>query len=78
MHTCHKLWTEICEVWPIFKGDLIKFCEILTKMTFKLNKNSQKPLFKCQNSQKPLFELTKLMVETKKCDFLFIFSLVVL
>ena len=31
-HTCHKLWTEICEVWQIFKGDLIKFCEILTKL----------------------------------------------
>ena len=31
IHTCHKLWTEICEIRQIFKGDLIKFCEILTK-----------------------------------------------
>ena len=29
-HTCHKLWTEICEMRQIFKGDLIKFCEIFT------------------------------------------------
>ena len=42
----HKLSTEICEVWPIFKGDLIKFCEILTKITLKLYQNSQKALFK--------------------------------
>ena len=45
-HTCHKLWTEICEVCPIFKGDLIKICESLTKITLKLYQNSQKPLFK--------------------------------
>ena len=30
---CHKLWTEICEINQIFKGDLIKFCEIFTKIT---------------------------------------------
>ena len=30
MHIWHKLWTEICETWQIFKGDLIKFCEIFT------------------------------------------------
>ena len=34
--------TEICEVWPFFKGDFIKFCEILAKMTLKVNQNSQK------------------------------------
>ena len=55
-HIRHKLWAEICAVWPIFKGDLIKFCEILTKITLKLYKNSLKPIFKCQNSQKPLFK----------------------
>ena len=43
---CHKLWTEICEIRQIFKGDLIKFCEIFTKITLKLPKYSQKPLFK--------------------------------
>ena len=37
--TCHKLWTEICEIRQNFKGGLIKFC---TKP-----QNSQKPLFKC-------------------------------
>ena len=47
-HTCHKLWTEICEVLPIFKGDLIKFCEILTKISLKVYQNNQKPLFKGQ------------------------------
>ena len=35
-HNCFKVLTEISEVWPIFKGDLIKFCEILIKMTLKL------------------------------------------
>ena len=30
-HICHKLWTEICEIWQFFKGDLIKFCEIFAK-----------------------------------------------
>ena len=47
-HTCHNLWTEICEIRQIFKGDLIKFCENLTKITLELPKNSQKPLFKCK------------------------------
>ena len=27
-HTCHKLWTKICEIRQNFKGDLTKFCEI--------------------------------------------------
>ena len=27
-HTWHKLWTEICEIRQMFKGDLMKFCEI--------------------------------------------------
>ena len=42
--TCHKLWTEICEIRQIFKGDLIKFSEILTKISLQLPQNSQKPL----------------------------------
>ena len=40
-HTCHKLWTEICEIRQIFKRDLIKFCEIFIKITLELPKNSQ-------------------------------------
>ena len=47
-HTCHKLWTEICEIRKNFKGDLIKFCEIFTKITLELPQNSQKPLFWCK------------------------------
>ena len=57
-HTCHKLWTEICEIRQIFKGDLIKFCEIFTKITLELPQNSQKPLLKCK----------KLVINTTKCD----------
>ena len=51
MHKCHKLWTEICEVWPIFKVDMINFCEILTKMTLKLYQNSQDGLKFCEISK---------------------------
>ena len=57
-HTWHKLWTEICEIRQSFKGDLIKFCEIFTKISLELPQNSQKPLFKC----------TKLEIKTTKCD----------
>ena len=57
-HTCHKLWAEICEIRQIFKWDLIKFCQIFTKITLKLPQNSQKHLFKCK----------KLVINTKKCD----------
>ena len=46
-HTCQKLQTEICEIRQMFKGDLIKFCEIFTKITLELPQSSQKPLFKC-------------------------------
>ena len=35
-HTCLKLWTEICEIRQIFKGDLIKFCESFIKITLEL------------------------------------------
>ena len=44
-HTCHKLWTEICEIWQFFKGDLIKFCEIYAKITFELTQNNQNAAF---------------------------------
>ena len=57
-NTCHKLWTEICDIRQIFKGELIKFCEIFPKITLKLFQNSQKPLFKC----------IKLVINTAKCD----------
>ena len=57
-HTCHKLWTEICEIRQIFRGDLIKFCNGFTKITFELPLNSQKPLFICK----------KLLINTTKCD----------
>ena len=33
MHTCHKLWTKICEIRQNFKGDLTKFCEIFLNIT---------------------------------------------
>ena len=36
------------EIPQNFKGDLIKFCEIFTKITLELPQNSQKPLFKCK------------------------------
>ena len=42
----------------MFKGYLIKFCEIFTKITLELSKNIQKPLFNCK----------KLVINTTKCD----------
>ena len=42
VHTCHKLWNEICEINQNFKGDLINFCEIFTKIDLELPKNNQK------------------------------------
>ena len=45
IHTCHKLWTEICEIKKN-KGNLIKkICEIFTKITLELPKNNQNALF---------------------------------
>ena len=65
-HTCHKLWTEICEMRQIFMGDLIKLCEIFTKITLELPQNSQKPLFKCKT----------LVINATKCDFcLFLYKI---
>ena len=40
--TCHKLWTEICEINQNFKGDLIKLCEIFIKITLEPHKINQK------------------------------------
>ena len=57
-HTCHRLWTKICEIRQVFKGDLIKFYKIFTKNNLELPQNSQKPLFKCK----------KLVINTTKCD----------
>ena len=36
------LWTEICEINQNFKGDLIKYCEIFTKITLELPQNNLK------------------------------------
>ena len=58
LHTSHKLWNEICQIRQIQMGDLIKFCEIFTKITLKLPPSSQKPVFECM----------KLVINTTKCD----------
>ena len=39
------MWTEICQMNQTFKGDLIKFCEILTKIFLELPQNNEKLLF---------------------------------
>ena len=44
VHTCHKLWTEICEINQIFKGDLITFREIVTKIPLDPPSNITKKL----------------------------------
>ena len=54
------MWTEICEKGQIFKGDLIKFCEISIKLSFELPQNSKKPLY--------LIKCKKLVINTVKCD----------
>ena len=65
-HTSYKLWTEICEIMQIFKWDLIKFCEIFTKITLKFPQSSQKLLFICK----------KLVIKTTKCDLcLFLYKI---
>ena len=57
-HTCHKLWTEICEINQNFKEDLIKFCEIFTKITLELPKNNKKAFILCKN----------VVIKTLMCD----------
>ena len=47
----------------MFKGDLIKFCEIFTKIALELPQNSKKPLFKCK----------KLVINTIKCFYAYFF-----
>ena len=58
MHTCHKLCTEICEINKNFKGGMIKFCEIFTKINLELLQITKKLLFQCK----------KLVINTIKCD----------
>ena len=75
MHTCHKLWTEICEIRQTFKGDLIKFCELF-KQSKKISNDQEliesdptKITWEFQkNSQKPVFKCKKLVINTTKCD----------
>ena len=58
MHTCHKLWTKICETRQNFKGDLTKFCEIFLNITGASQIQSKVFFFSCQK-----------LVKTKtKCD----------
>ena len=45
VHTCHKLWTKICEIRQNFKGDLTKFCEIFLNITLEFPQYSLKCLF---------------------------------
>ena len=49
-HTCHNLWTKICEIRQNIEGDLTKFCEIFLNITKKLPKFSLKVFFfSCKN-----------------------------
>ena len=48
----------MCEIKHIFKGDVIKFCDVFYKNHFGAPQNSQKPLFECK----------KLVIKTKTCD----------
>ena len=43
------LWTEICEIRQIFKGDLIKFSESFTKITWSSPKIVKSLFFKTQS-----------------------------
>ena len=56
-HNCHMLRTEICKVRAVFKGALIKFYGIFTKITLKLPENSQNLFF------------LMFVINTTKCDF---------
>ena len=57
-HTCHKLWTKICEIRQKFKRDLTKFCEIFLNITLELPQYSLKSLLLCK----------KLVKTTTVCD----------
>ena len=46
-HTCHKLWTKICEIRQNFTGDLTKFCEIFFNITLELPQYTLKSFFSC-------------------------------
>ena len=51
-HTCHKLWTKICEIRQNFKGDLTKFCEIFLNITLELPQYSLKSFLSCKKHVK--------------------------
>ena len=44
-HTCHKLWTKICEIRQNFKEDLTNFCEIILNINLELPQYSLKLFF---------------------------------
>ena len=44
-HTCHKLWTKICEIRQNFKGDLTKFCEVFLNITMEFPQYNLKSFF---------------------------------
>ena len=59
-HTCHKLWTKICEIRQNFKGDLTKFCEIFLNITLELPQYSLNSFF--------FFSCKKVVKTTTVCD----------
>ena len=44
-HTCHKLWTKICEIRQNFKWDFTTFLEIFINITLELPQYSLKSFF---------------------------------
>ena len=64
LHTCHKLWTKICEISQNFMGDLTEFCETFLSITLEFPQHRQKSLFECK----------KLVRTTQVCDLCFISS----
>ena len=57
MHTCHKLWTKVCEIRQNFKRDLTKFCEVFLNNTLGLPQYCLKSFFffffSCKKLVKP-------------------------
>ena len=52
-HTCHKLWTKICEIRQKFMGDLTKFCEIFLNITLELPQYNLKSFFMWESGENP-------------------------
>ena len=52
-HTCHKLWTKICEIRQNSMGGLMKFCEIFLNITMEFPQYSLKSFFTCKKLTKP-------------------------